>query len=131
LLHRKCRCGTYETGIFCLNNPVFDHPLTLCNPIYYTFYLRSSNFSVVSYMICFLWPYNMELTALRPEFLRIGLLHQGTFDYIKSGTFDYISERGWCQCMCYIIPPHCAGCSRFNDYLQDVLGDVKHMERRL
>lgn len=82
MLHQKCRCETYETGIFCLNNPVFDRPLTLCNPIYYTFYLRSSNFSVVSYMICFLWPYNMELTALRPEFLRIGLLHQGTFDYI-------------------------------------------------
>lgn len=74
----------------------------------------------------------MELTALRPEFLRIGLLHHGTFDYIESGTFDYIvkQELRYLR-MCYILPPHCAGCSRLNDYPQNVLGDVKHKERRL
>jgi hypothetical protein len=73
----------------------------------------------------------MELTALRSEFLRIGLLHQGTFDYIKSDTFDYIAWRLGCSAMCYILPPHCTGCSRFNDKSQDVLGDVKYRKRRL
>lgn len=55
----------------------------------------------------------MELTALRPEFLRIGLLHQGTFDYIKSGTFDYIAKRGSGTHVCATFSHHIA---------QDALG---------